>query len=163
MWDEIARYLPTYASAVVTGIDQSGYPFSVRCVPEVDAKTRVLRLVLPGYCGIHVGPAGLLCHMHDEQLWNLKSFIVRGSLEQDSQGWLFRPRQFIPGAGIGGTIGMINFLRDGRRTTEQYLKKRGLARPKIAWEDIDATWAEIEKARNMAQTNKPEIATRRLG
>lgn len=163
MWDEICKYLPTYSSAVVTGIDQSGYPFSVRCVPELDAGARVLRVALPGYSGIREGPAGLLCHMHDEQLWNLKSFVVRGSLEQDSQGWLFRPRQFIPGAGIGGTIGMINFLRDGRRTAEQYLKKRGLARPKIAWEDIHATWTAVKELRNMAHTNKPEIAVRRLG
>lgn len=159
MWGELCKYLPTYPNAVVTGIDGSGYPFSVRCRPELDAGARVLRVVLPAYASIQPGSAGLLCHMHDEQLWNLRSFIVRGSLEQDSQGWLFRPRQFIPGAGIGGIIGMVKFLQDGRRTAQQYLNKRGLARPKIAWDDIHAIWAEVKKNRAAMKSNQSEIAT----
>lgn len=162
MWDEICKYLPTFPSAVVTGIDRSGYPFSVRCHPEPDAEAQVLRLNLPEYPGIQTGPAGLLCHMHDEYLWNLRSFIVRGMLERDSQGWLFRPKQFIPGAGAGGIITLIKFLRDGRRTAAHYLKKRGMARPKVAWDDIHATWAVV-KERNLAKTKQTEIVQGGLG
>ena len=66
--------------------------------------------------------------------------------EKDAQGWLFRPQQLIPGAGIGGLIGMLKFLRDGRRNARQYLDKRGLARPSIAWDQIHALWAEIKRA-----------------
>lgn len=160
MWDELVKYLSTYRSAVVTGIDPSGYPFSVRCQPEPDAGVRVLRVVVPEYANIQPGPAGLLCHTHDEQLWNLRSFIVRGTLEQDPQGWLFRPGQFIPGAGIGGMIGMIKFLRGGRRTAEQYLQKRGLARPEIAWEDIHATWAEVKKTESPRAKSKKQLNAR---
>ncbi len=158
MWDELYKYLPTYPGAVVTDIGRSGYPFSIRCRPEHDAGARVLRVLLPEYADIQPGPAGLLCHTHDEQLWNLKSVLVRGSLEQDSKGWLFRPQQFIPGAGIGGMIGMIKFLRDGRRTTKQYLNKRGLTRPTIAWEEIHATWAEVKKIRALGASAKPSSA-----
>lgn len=154
MWDEICRYLPTFPSAVVTGIDRAGYPFSVQCHPEPDSAARVLRLVLPDYVGFQRGPAGLLCHMHDERLWNLRSFIVRGTLEKDSLGWLFRPEQFIPGAGLGGMLGLIKFLRDGRRTADQYLKKRGMARPQVAWDEIHATWAAVKERRLMNAANR---------
>jgi hypothetical protein len=146
MWDELVNLMADFGSAVLAGPDASGYPFSLRCQPEPDAAAHVLRVRVPAYANIRPGPAGLLCHKHDEALWKLKSFIVRGSLEQDAQGWLFRPQQLIPGAGIGGLIGMLKFLRDGRRNARQYLDKRGLARPSIAWDEIHALWAEIKRA-----------------
>ena len=147
MWDELVKQLGDFASAVLTGADASGYPFSIRCRPEPDAVAQALRVRVPEYANIQAGPAGLLCHKHDEALWNLKSFVVRGSLEQDAQGWLFRPQQFIPGAGIGGLIGMVKFLKDGRRCARQYLDKRGLARPSIEWDQIHAVWAEIKRTK----------------
>lgn len=147
MWDDIVEHLPDFGSAVLTSVDAKGYPFSVRCKPEIDAGARVLRVQVPEYAAIQPGRAGLLCHKHDERLWNLKSFIVRGSLERDAQGWLFRPQQFIPGAGIGGMIAIMKFMLDGKRTAQQYLDKRGLARPNIPWDRIHALWAEIRRAR----------------
>ena len=100
MWNELVKHLADYTSAVLTGRDATGYPFSIRCKPEPDTGAQVLRVIVPEYADLRPGSAGLLCHKHDEQLWNLNSFIVRGSLERDTLGWLFRPQQFIPGAGI---------------------------------------------------------------
>lgn len=144
MWDNIVKHLADFQSAVLSGTDSTGYPFSIRCEPKLDTDMQVLRVQVPEATGIQPGPAGLLCHKHDEWLWNLKSFVVRGALEMDSQGWIFRPRQFIPGAGIGGLIQMVKFLRSGRRTTKRYLEKRGLQRPSIPWDKIHAVWAEIK-------------------
>jgi len=31
MWDEMLGHLPDFESAVLTGIDAEGYPYSVRC------------------------------------------------------------------------------------------------------------------------------------
>ena len=84
------------------------------------------------------GPATLLCHSHDENLWNLKSFLVRGVLAKDDGGWSFEPGQFIPGAGIGGLPAMLRFFIGSRRNAGRYLKKRGLARPRIPWDEINA-------------------------
>jgi hypothetical protein len=147
MWNELVKHLADFSSAVLTGVNSSGYPFSMRCEPETDASNQVLRVQVPEYTNIQPGPAGLLCHKHDEWLWNLKSFIVRGSLERDAQGWLFRPEQLTPGAGIGGLIGMLKFLQNGRRTAQQYLDKRHLARPSIAWDKFHALWAEIKRTK----------------
>lgn len=144
MWDNIVKHLADFQSAVLTVTDSTGYPFSIRCKPKLDIDMQVLRVQVPEAIGIQPGPAGLLCHKHDEWLWNLKSFIVRGALERDDQGWVFRPRQFIPGVGIGGLIQMVKFLRSGRRTTKRYLEKRDLLRPSIPWDKIHAFRAELK-------------------
>jgi len=138
MWDDIKKYLPDFESAVLTGVDAEGYPFSVRCQPEADDAAQVLRVQLPAGIPLQPGPAGLLCHRHDENLWKLRSFLVRGTLSQDEKGWKFQPLRFIPGAGIGGLPATVRFFTGSRRNASRYLKKRGLARPRIPWDDINA-------------------------
>ena len=77
---------------------------------------------------------------------NLKSFTVCGELEQDARGWLFRPQKFIPGAGIGGMRAMVKFVQMGRRSTQEYLDKRNLKRPKIEWDTLHAIWVDVKSA-----------------
>jgi len=144
MWDDITKHLKDFESAVVTGVDAEGYPFSVRCWPYPDAAgAEVLRVQLPAGTPIQPGPASLLCHEHDENLWNLKSFLVRGVLSRDEKGWLFEPLRFIPGAGIGGLPAMARFFIGSRRNARRYLKKRGLARPSIPWDEINAAKEQV--------------------
>jgi hypothetical protein len=139
VWAEITKHLYQFESAVLSGLDQSDYPFSVRCRPYPDpSEDEVLRVWLPPDTFLRPGPASLLCHRHDENLWNLKSFLVRGVLKKDAGGWSFEPKRFIPGAGIGGLPAMIRFFTRSRRNARRYLEKRGLARPRIPWDEINA-------------------------
>src|SRR5262245_3090977 len=101
MWPEIVKHLARYPSAVVTGLDAGGYPYSLRCVPEPLAAQQALRLRLAGDVPWQTGPAGLLCHWHDDQLWNQTNVFLRGTLAQADGAWLFRPAQLIEGAGAG--------------------------------------------------------------
>mgnify|MGYP001563759021 CR=1 FL=1 len=139
MWTSLTQYLPKFKDGVLTGLDADGGPFSLRCQPQPDSAARVLRLSLPGNTPLRPGPACLLFHKHDDRLWNLLSFVVRGTLERDGQDWILRPEQFVPGVGIGGLMSYVRFLVNGRRTTSRYLRKRGLARPHIAWRE----WQEV--------------------
>ena len=59
MWDELVGLLADFGSAVLTGVDASGYPFSLRCQPEPDGVAQVLRVRVPQYANIQPGPAGL--------------------------------------------------------------------------------------------------------
>ena len=86
MWAEIVKYLPTFETAVLSGTDATGYPFSVRCAPRPDHAAQVLHVAVPPGADLRPGPAGLLCHSHDERYWNLRSFNVRGTLEHDAGG-----------------------------------------------------------------------------
>jgi hypothetical protein len=132
MWPEIVKRLPRFASAVVSGLDRDGDPVSLRCRPTLDHHARVLRVAVPDGLGMVEGPAGLLCHYHDEQLWGLRSFLLKGTLEQTGHGWVFRPCQLVPGMDTT-PLSNLRLLRRSRRTAKRYLAARGLRRPTIPW------------------------------
>src|SRR5438445_7224377 len=148
MWAEIRRYLRKYPSAVLTGLDAGGRPFSIRCRPEVDEAAQVLRIAVPATADLVAGPAGILCHSHNLFLWNLRSFLVRGAIEPADGAWLFRPRRFVPGIGVGGLLGMIRFATSKRSTAQHYLDRRGLPRPQIPWAQLRAIQAETNPLPN---------------
>ncbi len=136
MWLEIARYLPEFPSGVLTAFDAAGLPCSQRVHPELDTASQVLRFQAAPGLDIQPGSACLLCHRHDDKLWNLKSFVVQGELARGESGWVLKPERFIPGMGIGGAASYIHFVTNGRKNTAAYLKKRGLPRPKVNWEQV---------------------------
>jgi hypothetical protein len=79
-------------------------------------------------------------------LWNIRSFMVRGTLEPaGGDGWLFRPTRFVPGIGIGGPAGMVRFAIAKRSAARRYLQRRGLARPKIDWAQLKAAQARARQ------------------
>ncbi len=147
MWPELARHLGRYPSAVLTAQDASGYPSSVRCRPTVDAPAQVIRIDLPADASLRPGPASLLCHSHNQFLWNLRSFLLRGVLARDGAGWRFNVGQFIPGIGIGGPVGMVRFAMAKRRVAAKYLADRNLDRPRVPWDELRALKAQVKRGR----------------
>jgi hypothetical protein len=146
MWAEIQRHLRGFSSPVLTGLDGDGYPFSIRCAPEPDETQQVLRVSLPDWTRIREGPASLLCHSHNQLLWDLRSFMVRGTLEATGgDTWLFRPSRFVPGVGIGGLAGMVRFALAKRGAARRYLHRRGLTRPRIDWAQLKALQARARQ------------------
>ena len=145
MWDDIVKNLAKFPSAVLTGTDAEGYPFSIRCVPQIDQGQKVLRLQNMSQSLIQAGSAGLLCHSHNELLWDMKAFVVRGNLRQDEQGCVFQPTQFIPGGGVGSPLDQLKAIGKMRRSAKRYLEKRGLVRPQVDWQGIKRLWAEVKK------------------
>ncbi len=59
MWHAIERYLPAFASAVVSGPDTTDYPISALGSPHTDAATQVVRLQL--LAGVVLQPRGYRC------------------------------------------------------------------------------------------------------
>jgi hypothetical protein len=141
MWAEIEKHLPKFETAVLNATDAEGYPYSVRCHPEQD-QAKVLRLDLADGGDLRPGPASLLCHSHDEKLWNQKIFLLRGRLEETQEGYVFRPEKFIPSIGIGGPAGMLRTIIGARKSAAAYLEKRGLERPSIPWTEVETVKEE---------------------
>ncbi len=139
MWDEITKGLAQFPDAVLTVVDADGYPLSIRCHPQADAATQVLRVPTARGLDLRPGPASLLCHSHDENLWKLKAFLVRGRIEPSDDSWVFHPQKFIPGGGMGSPLGDVRTVVGARLTAKRYLTKRGLARPAIPWDRIKST------------------------
>jgi hypothetical protein len=145
MWHKLIQNLSRFPSAVLTAPGADGYPVSVRCAPRPDPVAHVLRLQLPPGAPLQPGPASILGHSHDRLLWNLRNFLARGRLEQDEQGWLFRPTQFTHGAGFANPLEGLKTFFKARETAKRYLEKRGLRRPAIPWEQVKAVRAEAKE------------------
>jgi hypothetical protein len=147
--------LPEFSSAVLTGLDAQGYPYSVRCRPQLDEGAKTLWMpTFPG-APIQPGPAGLLCHHHDERLWNQRSFLVRGMLTRDGAAWIFQPRQYVEGVGYGGVVGLARFVVGARRAAKEYLVKRGLPRPSIPWDEVIAAKRRAKLPLQLERTAGP--------
>lgn len=140
MWTELEAQLRRYSSTVLTALDDAGYPVSVRCQPRVDEAMRVVHIAAFGEVGLRAGPASILCHMHDDQLWQLTNVLIRGTIEQSSDGWIFRPLRLIRGQSRG-PLYFLRVLLDGRCAARRYLAKRGIPRPQIPWRHIQAVRA----------------------
>ncbi len=144
MWNEIVKNIEEYPSAVLTLVDERGYPFSLRCTAKPESSSQTLRLQLPEGLNVKSGPAGLLCHKHDELSWNLESLGVSGTLEEDNRGWILRPHRFIPGLSTK-PLDLLKAILNSRNATNDYLRKRGLKRPKISWNEIRESYELAKK------------------
>jgi hypothetical protein len=145
MWAEVTRRRREFESVVLTGVDEAGFPFSVRCRPVVDTQTHTLRIDAAPGVSLVPGPASLLGHSFDAKLWNLRSFVVRGRLESTPEGWVFHPAQFIPGSGMRGLFDQFITLGECRRAAAKYLRARSLPRPAVPWDEINRLHREAKR------------------
>jgi hypothetical protein len=125
--------LPAYASIVLSARDEAGGPTLTRTTVEADGDA--WRVAVPDDVAVAAGPASLLVHRHDDQLWNLHNANVAGVLARDERGWLLTPSRLIePGGRHRASLAdPIRTVRECRATTKRYLERRGLDRPKIPW------------------------------
>lgn len=130
MWSDAANRLSRFPEAVLTALDADGYPISVRVdTRRYDAATGELPAVLPAQLAAVEGPANLLCHYHDDALWNLDSTQVKGRLERRGDRWVFVSTVFTPRS----RLQLVSFLRSTHSTAQKYLDSRGLPRPAVNW------------------------------
>ena len=134
MWADIEKNLATFETGVLNATDTDGHPYSVRCRPRPDASAGVIRLDLAGGEDVRSGPAGLLFHSHDEELWNQKVFLLLGRLEGVGEARVFRPERPVGGMGLRSAARM---LMGARKSTAAYLERRGLGRPRIPWDEVE--------------------------
>ena len=146
LYDDIATVLETYQTAVISVVGQDGYPLSLRCSPVVDKAQGVLAIRLPTNLPLGAGEASLLCHSHNEQLFDLRSVTIEGRLEKAGDVWHFHATKMTQ---VIGRSKFLEFIQDvilkPRRNTQKYLKKANLPRPKIAWARLKALSEEIDQ------------------
>lgn len=141
MWSELTSILSTFSSAVLSARDADGYPASVRTAVRPDAGREVVGVGVLSDVDLQPGPASLLLHSHNEQLWDFRSHSMRGSLERDGDRWIFRPAPTPLRAGSDG-LAMARELLACRKAAAAYLRKRGITRPAVPWERLRALTAE---------------------
>jgi hypothetical protein len=153
MWNEILDALEAHDNALLTGYDENGFPFSVRCLPMADRQNRRLDVEIPEEAGIQPGRASLLMHSHNEELWDLVQFLIRGTLVRGSEGHYFVPASISGTPTKPGGMDTIRNLRGMRSRANAYIKRRGIARPKVPWEDIQRLQERAEQWRKDRSRN----------
>ena len=133
---EMHERLARFDGAVLSGLDDDGRPVALRGRARVEGE-RVLWPATPG-TGLTAGPAALLCHSHDEKLWNLRSFQARGRIDRDDDGWEFRAHRVVDGTGMSGPLGDLAAFVAARRRAGRYLARRGVERPRVDWAALKA-------------------------
>jgi hypothetical protein len=130
VWAEAAKWLAKFDEAVSTVLDTDGYPVSIRVdTRSYDAATGQLPAELVGQLGCVEGPANLLCHYHDEKMWNIKAIQIKGRIEKRNSGWVFQSTVF----NAPSKLAMVSALRGASTSAQKYLDKRGLTRPAVNW------------------------------
>jgi hypothetical protein len=131
---DLIRRARAYPRGVLTIVEPSGYPASVRCRLEID-EGRSLFVIAdppPGAEGWR-GKASLLFHRHDANLGGQHEMMLKGAL-RDEGGLVFQPAEFLTASGSmktdtmpvsGSMLQRIQFMLLGQRKAKEYLKKRG--------------------------------------
>jgi hypothetical protein len=132
MWDNVKHQVKSFASAVLIMRDATGYPVSVRTPCVIDDQRQELGVTVPATVDAHAGPASLLLHAHNEQLWDLRIVVVRGELVRNGDAWIFRP---LP---LTSDPSAFRMILNCRKAAKAYVRKRGLDRPAIPWARLKA-------------------------
>jgi hypothetical protein len=139
---EVAEWFNKFDGAVLTVVDSDGYPASIRVDPRAyDVATGELPTTLSDELHAAEGPAGLLCHSHDEKLWNLQMIDIKGHIEKRQDAWAFVVGDFQPPS----KLAFLSFIRGARRAANKYLERRGLKRPEV-------NWAAVKEIQRRART-----------
>lgn len=139
MHNELASQISMFTDGVLSAQDDAGYPASVRTSVVVSGEALLVQL--PGDVQIQAGPASLLFHDHDAQLWNQRVLVVRGELAAGPDGWAFRPLRLLPAMGDANGLALLRMVVGFRKVAKAYLRKRGLARPSVPWDKLKAVKA----------------------
>lgn len=147
MWDNrLAALARAYPSAILSIVEPSGYPISVRCTVTLDDAAAVVRFpALPPLAAGWRGRACVLFHRHNEKLEGLHQMVIRGELAEDGGALVLRGGEFVLANGrqdtdemphAGRPLHMFQFLLLGRSKAREYLAKRGTPWPPIPFDEI---------------------------
>src|SRR5262245_9970891 len=147
MWNrQLIALARAYSSAVLTIVESSGYPLSVRCQATFDETGEAIGFApLPSLARGWRGKACLLFHRHNERLENQHELLIRGELIEVAGNLVFDPIAFVTGTGsttkdmmphAGAPLDLLKFMLLRQRKTRSYLRKRGTAWPAIDFDTL---------------------------
>jgi hypothetical protein len=172
MWSEpLAAGIADYRSAVLSWVEPSGAPISVRCRVQLQPATHTITFEsLAPLAGAWLGKACLLFHMHDERLEGLRQMVLKGELGLAADGSVeFKVTEFVTANGRPGTdrmphasvpIHMFQFYRLGRSKAKAYLAKRGAPWPPIPFEQIARDVGRAQEADRAHEADRAQDADR---
>jgi hypothetical protein len=153
MWDKkLADLASKYPTGILTVVEPSSYPISVRCSMSFDEANESIHFPEPPAVAINWrGKACILFHHHDEHLEGLRQLAIKGELVDDGGKPALRVTEFVTANGrpdsdemphAGAPVHMFQFLLLVRRKAREYMAKRGAPWPPIPFDEIARKVAE---------------------
>jgi hypothetical protein len=139
---QAADRMSAHRSAVLVALDGEGSPWLLRVRPHTDQSEGSFLLDVPADEHLVPGPASLLCHSHDDRLWNLRSFVVTGQVSPEQGRWRFTVDRFVAGAD-SNPLHAVRALRNCQRTARRYLERRTQSPPGVEWAEYNAVKDEV--------------------
>src|SRR5690349_13220652 len=101
MWNnQLIACAQQYPSGVLTIVEQTGSPVSVRCVVQYDDRQQVITVPNPPpLAATWRGKACLLFHRHKDDLGDQHEMMIKGTLDDGAGGLIFHPTEFLTGSG----------------------------------------------------------------
>lgn len=139
---EAAKEIAKFSEGVVNALDAQGYPLSVRQLSlPYDGATGTMPLIVPESLGMVEGPASLLCHFHDEKMWNLRSILIKGRVVRQDGRWQFRTISF-------EAPSFFKMMSATRANMKAYLAKRNLPVPVVNFTGVKELWQRAAQLRD---------------
>jgi general stress protein 26 len=133
---QVTRQLAGYSDGVLATVVRDEPPVLRRVRPVADPASGTLLLQDADPAGLTAATtANLLLHRHDDQLGRLRQLGAVGALEAGQEHVALRPTRLLAGPMATTPLSLARTLRRLRRTTQDYLDRRGLSRPVIPWAD----------------------------
>jgi hypothetical protein len=153
MWNErLAALVPDYPSGILTVVEPSGYPVSVRCGARMDRVRQVFTFPdVPPLAASWRGKACLLFHAYDARMEGLRQMVIKGELDVEQGVLTLYVSEFVTANGRRDTdrmpharrpVHLAQFFLLGRRKASAYLRTRGQPWPPIPFAEIQRLLAE---------------------
>jgi len=130
-----AEILARFPTAVLGALDPAGAPLLMRTTTTPVEEGFEVRTEKDS--DVAAGPATLLVYPPDQRLSGPYSAVVRGRLSELGAGrWLLIPDRVTgPSATDSPTDPALLLLKENQRAATRYLDRRGLARPRVPWDE----------------------------
>src|SRR6266571_1222615 len=101
MWNKaLIACARTYPSGVLTVVEDSGYPRSVRCLVEFDDGRELILISIPSLEVVsRQGLACLLFHRHNADMSGQRELLIKGELHEEAGSLVLHPGDFLTGSG----------------------------------------------------------------
>ena len=147
MWDkQLAALVRAYPTGILSWVQPSGDPISVRVAVELDEPGELVRFpIVPAVARDGTGLACILFHAHDEHREGLRQLVLKGEFVAEDGNLVFKVTEFVTANGRAGTdqmphagapLHMFAFYRLGRRKAKEYLANRAQPWPPIPFAEI---------------------------
>jgi hypothetical protein len=128
--------IKTYSEAIISFIDNTGYPFSIRSRFNLKEPENYIEMAKPKSLRYKFKPdqkARAIFHYHNEKLDKQRQLLLKGILNEKENKLIFTPQHV---SETFPSVKIIDFISWGKAEVNKYFEKRGIKKPDLQLEKL---------------------------